>query len=240
MRPFLNALHCRCLMLYWLHPYRECWGLNNMCLSNYTCTSYAQPWWHWPAPSEILLSCFFTKRGFSWRFRFMRYKQYSTPITANIHWTCEGVQIKTRKFSTEERSVHFFSVHNKLIQELYNKQISNEIFIKIVMLNSCSAICFRVPWFSFKTLGLNSSVYTSTLWPTKGRPMMQSYLLFDLLQLVALFPDVMKKLQCFIVLLWHLHTSLFQAALQTLKPGHGSIQSLDSLLGITSWKTIID
>lgn len=99
---FLNMLHCRCLMLimlYWLHPNRECWGLN-MCLSNtYVALMYPtqSALVTWPAPSdshyEILLRRFFSKRSFSWRFCFMHYIQYSISITAQqtvpriVQWT---------------------------------------------------------------------------------------------------------------------------------------------------------
>ena len=68
-------------------------------------------------------------------------------------------------------------------------------------------------------------VCISAHWPTKVTPEMPSYLLFYLLKLVALFADVMEELQRFIILLWHLHSSLFQTTLQTLQPTHTHVQS---------------
>lgn len=44
-------------------------------------------------------------------------------------------------------------------------------------------------------------------------PGKQSYLLFDFLELPALLSDVMEKLQCFVILLGHLHPCLLQTSL---------------------------
>lgn len=44
-----------------------------------------------------------------------------------------------------------------------------------------------------------------------------TYLLFNFLQLVALFADVMQQLHCLVILSGDLYTCLFQASLQALK-----------------------
>lgn len=41
----------------------------------------------------------------------------------------------------------------------------------------------------------------------------QSYLLFDFLELPALLSDIVEKLQCFVILLGHLHPCLLQTSL---------------------------
>lgn len=44
-------------------------------------------------------------------------------------------------------------------------------------------------------------------------PGKQAYLLFDFLELPALLSDIMEKLQCFVILLGHLHPCLLQTSL---------------------------
>lgn len=82
---------------------------------------------------------------------------------------------------------------------------------------------------SLNSVPIISRVNISTHWFNDARESVL-YLLFDLLKRVALLPDVMEEVQSFVVLLWHLHTSLFQTALQTLKPRRTNVQPVDHLL----------